>query len=285
MAALRRRGALAGGRRPPNEGLCMKISIITPVFNEPRVGRALDSVLGQRHGHELETILIDGGSNQETRDILAHYRQRLSVVVSEPDAGPYDGMNKGIDRATGDVIGILNADDRYGDDAVLADVMDVFQREPGVQVCYGDIAYLDDHGKFVRYWKSGPHRQFKWWLGWRPPHPAFFARRQVYERYGLFDLDFAIASDYEMQLRLLLKHGVRSAYMDRVLVHMAPGGLSNGSLGNVVKANLEASRAWSRNHLQGGQLVPLLKPLLKIPQFVRPPFARGLLNGGTRTFG
>lgn len=263
----------------------MKISIITPVFNEPRVGRALDSILGQRHGHELETIVIDGGSKDETRDIIARYRERLNVVVSEPDAGPYDGMNKGIGKATGDVIGILNADDRYGDDAVLQDVMDVFEQAPGVDICYGDIAYVDDDGKFVRFWKSGPHRQFKWRLGWRPPHPAFFARRRVYERYGLFDLDFAIASDYELQLRLLFKHGVRSSYMDRVVAHMAPGGVSNGSLGNVVKANLEASRAWSRNHLRGGQLVPLLKPLLKIPQFVRPPFARGLLNGTTRTLG
>ena len=263
----------------------MKISIITPVFNEPRVGRALDSILCQRHGHELETIVIDGGSSDETRDIIARYRERLSIVVSEPDAGPYDGMNKGIGKATGDVLGILNADDRYGDDAVLQDVMDVFERDASVDVCYGDIAYVNDDDKFVRYWKSGPNRQYKWRLGWRPPHPSFFARRAVYERYGIFDLNFAIASDYEMQLRLLLKHGVRSSHMKRVLVHMAPGGLSNGSLGNIVKANLEASRAWGRNHLRGGQLVPILKPLLKIPQFVRPPFAPGLLNGSTRSLG
>ena len=110
----------------------------------------MNSILSQQHEHELETILIDGGSSDETRDIIARYQERLSIVVSELDAGPYDGMNKGIGKATGDVLGVLNADDRYGDDAVLQDVMDVFERDASVGVCYGDITYVDDHGKFVR---------------------------------------------------------------------------------------------------------------------------------------
>lgn len=246
----------------------MKISIVTPVFNDLRVARALDSILSQRHGHELEAIVIDAGSSDGTLEALERYRSRLDVLVSEPDRGIYDGMNKGIARATGDVIGILNADDRYADIHVLRDLLNAFQRHPEVQVCYGNMVYLDDEGRATRYWKSGNHRRFKWRLGWRPPHPAFFVRRSVYQRYGLFDLGFPIASDYELQLRLLMKHRVPCLYLDRTMVHMAPGGTSNGSPSSIVKANLESLQAWRRNRLRGGQLVPLLKPISKISQFV-----------------
>lgn len=273
MAAL---GWLAPGS--VNEGFLMKVSIITPVLNERRLDRALDSVLAQRLDHALETIVIDAGSTDATQDILARYRQRLSLVVSEPDRGIYDGMNKGIGAASGDVIGILNADDCYGDDQVLQDVMDAFGREPDTQVVYGNIAVINRRGKIVRYWKSGPHREFKWRLGWRPPHPAFFVRREAYERHGAFNLAFNIASDYELQLRLLLKHRVRSSYLDRTLVRMAPGGISNRSLRHVVTHNLDVRRAWSHHRLRGGQLVPLLKPLLTIRQLVRAPFMYGGFN-------
>ena len=249
----------------------MKISIVTPVFNDPRVGRALDSVFGQRHNHTLEAIVIDGGSHATTLDVLERYRPRLSVLESEPDGGIYEGMNKGIRRATGDVIGILNADDRYAHANVLRDVMDIFERHDGVQVCYGSMVYVDDAGNACRYWRAGANVRYKWYIGWRPPHPAFFVRRHVYEAHGLFNLDYRIASDYEMQLRLLFMHRLVSIYIDQVLVHMAPGGNSNKSLRNIVRANLEVRRAWLSNGLRGGLLVPVLKPIRKFPQFLRRP--------------
>lgn len=249
----------------------MKISIVTPVFNDPRVGRALDSVFGQRHNHTLEAIVIDGGSHATTLDVLERYRPRLSVLESEPDGGIYEGMNKGIRRATGDVIGILNADDRYAHANVLRDVMDIFERHDGVQVCYGSMVYVDDAGNACRYWRAGANVRYKWYIGWRPPHPAFFVRRHVYEAHGLFNLDYRIASDYEMQLRLLFMHRLVSIYIDQVLVHMAPGGNSNKSLRNIVRANLEVRRAWLSNGLRGGMLVPVLKPIRKFPQFLRRP--------------
>ena len=249
----------------------MKISIVTPVFNDPRVGRALDSVFGQRHNHTLEAIVIDGGSHATTLDVLERYRPRLSVLESEPDGGIYEGMNKGIQRATGDVIGILNADDRYAHANVLRDVMDIFERHDGVQVCYGSMVYVDDAGNACRYWRAGANVRYKWYIGWRPPHPAFFVRRHVYEAHGLFNLDYRIASDYEMQLRLLFMHRLVSIYIDQVLVHMAPGGNSNKSLRNIVRANLEVRRAWLSNGLRGGLLVPVLKPIRKFPQFLRRP--------------
>lgn len=254
----------------------MKISIVTPVFNELRVGRALDSVLGQRLHHTLEAIVIDGGSNAPTLEVLERYRSRLSVLESEADRGIFDGMNKGIRRATGDVIGILNADDRYANADVLGNVMEVFEKHENVHVCYGNMVYVDDDGNARRYWRAGVNARYKWRFGWRPPHPAFFVRRWVYETHGLFNVDYHIASDYELQLRLLFMHGVASRYLDQVLVHMAPGGNSNKSLRNIVLANLESRRAWLRNDLRGGLLVPVLKPIRKFPQFLRrPPMQAG----------
>lgn len=249
----------------------MKISIVTPVRNDVRVGRALDSVLGQQGEHAIEAIVIDGGSDQPTLDVLHRYKPRLAACVSEPDGGIFDAMNKGIGRASGDVIGILNADDRYAHAQVLDTVMETFAQNPDAQVCYGNIAYMDDDGRVRRIWRSGRNRPLKWHLGWRPPHPAFFVRRQAYETHGLFNLEYRIASDYELQLRLLFKCRLPSIHLDEVLVHMAPGGHSNASLGNVLRANMESHRAWRRNGLRGGTLVPLLKPLSKLPQFrLRP---------------
>ncbi len=244
----------------------MKVSIITSVFNDIRVGRALDSILSQRHGHELELVVVDAGSTDGTLEVLERYRERVAVLVSEPDQGIYDGMNKGVGLATGDVVGILNSDDQYCDPLVIRDVAEAFEQED-VDACYGDLEYRNREGKLVRYWKSSEHRRAKWYLGWMPPHPTFFVRRRVYERYGAFDLRYPIAADYELMLRLFLKYKIRVKYLRRPVVNMAPGGASNASPGNILKANIEVARAWRDNGLRGGLLVPLLKPARKIPQF------------------
>ena len=241
----------------------MKVSITIPVFNDMRVGRALDSVLSQQHEHELELIVIDAGSTDGTLEVLERYRKRIAVLVSEPDRGIYDGMNKGVGLATGDVVGILNADDRYSDPLVLRDVMDAFSREE-VDACYGDLVYTNEADETVRYWKGGDRRN--WRLGWMPPHPTFFVRRHVYEKYGAFDLRYPISADYELMLRLMLKHGIEVRYLDRVLVNMAPGGNSGGSVSTIMKANIEVARAWRKNGLRGGVLAPVLKPARKIFQ-------------------
>lgn len=248
----------------------MKISIITPVFNDPRVSRALDSILAQRHDHELELVVVDAGSTDGTMEILATYSDRISTLISEPDDGIYDGMNKGIRRATGDVVGILNADDRYADNLVLHDVMEAFE-DNETDACYGDLVYVDEDDKVARYWKSGSPSVAKWYWGWMPPHPTFFVRRSVYDRHGLFDLGYPIAADYELMLRLFLKQGINVKYLDRVMVRMSLGGASNGSIPNIVKANAEVARAWRSNGLSGGFLVPILKPASKIFQFVGRP--------------
>ena len=248
----------------------MKISIITPVYNDPRVSRALDSILSQKYEGDLEIIVIDGGSDQPTLDVLERYRHRINILVSEPDQGVYDAMNKGIRLATGEVIGILNADDRYNDDQVLRDVAAVM-RDPQIDACYGDLVYVNSEDRVVRYWKSGTYRPIKFYFGWMPPHPTFFVRKRVYEQYGLFDLSFPIAADYELMLRFILKHKIHVKYIPRVLVRMALGGKSNCSLGNIVKANLEVWRAWKKNNLSFGYFVPILKPARKLVQFIYRP--------------
>jgi len=248
----------------------LKLSIIIPVYNDPRVGRALDSILSQKHHAELELIVIDGGSTRATLDILDKYRSHISVLVSEPDRGIYDAMNKGIQHATGDVAGILNADDQYHDDLVLRDILEVF-REPEVDACYGDLIYVDHNGRAVRYWRSGAYHPNKFYLGWMPPHPTFFVRRQVYDLYGAFDTRYSIAGDYELMLRLILKHRIRLRYLARVLVQMSVGGDSNRSIRQIVKANYEVFRAWENNSLRFGYLVPVLKPVQKLFQYFARP--------------
>ena len=246
----------------------MKTSIVVPVLNDVRVGRALNSVLSQQHEHELELIVIDAGSTDGTLEMLERYRERIAVLVSEPDRGIYDGMNKGIALATGDVVGILNADDRYSDPLVLRDVMDALNRQE-VDACYGDLVYTNEAGEVVRYWRSEDNG--RWRLGWMPPHPTFFVRRRVYERYGAFDLRYPISADYELMLRLMLRHRIEIKYLDRVLVQMAPGGNSGGSISTIVKANLEVARAWRDNGLRGGTLASVLKPARKMFQLVSRP--------------
>ena len=247
----------------------MKVSIITPVFNDVRVCRALDSILAQRLDCELETIVIDAASTDGTHEVLHRYADRLNVCISEPDGGVYDGMNKGIGHATGDVVGILRAYDEYADADVLQDVVDVFRDRPDLEVCYGEIGCVDEDGESWRHWRAGRNRKFKWRLGWRPPHSAFFVRRRTYDSYGLYNLDYRVAGDYEMQLRLLFVHGLDAALIKRVLVKTAPGGNSKQSAGRVINGNLETLRAWRQHGLRGGFLVPMLKPANKLAQVLR----------------
>lgn len=247
-----------------------KISIVVPVLNDIRVVRALDSILAQQLSHALEVIVIDAGSTDGTREVLETYRDRLSLLVSEPDAGIYDGMNKGIQRATGEVLGILCADDRYSDPFVLRDVMATFCNDD-TDACYGDLAYANQKNSIIRYWKAGKYRHHKWHFGWMPPHPTFFIRRDLYVRYGLFDLRYPIAADYELMLRLLFMHNIRIKYLDRILVTAALGGNSNASLRVIVRANLEIRQIWRDSNLRYGSLVSILKPSCKIFQYLRRP--------------
>lgn len=255
-----------------------RLSIVTAVYNDPRVGRALGSIRAQRNVEDVEVIVIDGGSRRETLDVLDEHRDAIDVLVSEPDRGIYDAMNKGVARASGDVVGILNADDRYADDRVLRDVTQAFE-DPQTDASYGDVRLVDDGGEVVRHWRAGAFSRAKIYLGWMPPHPGFFVRRALYQRHGGFRLDLPIAADYEHQLRLFLSHDARPTYIPRVLVDFTVGGKSSGSWRKVLDGNLQVREAWRANGLRGGLFAPALKPLQKLPQYASAWRARRALRG------
>jgi glycosyltransferase len=244
------------------------ISIITATLNSSRTFRdCLDSVRIQQG--EFEQIIIDGVSTDATAEIARAY-PHVTKFVSEPDRGIYDAMNKGIAAASGDIIGILNADDFYAHADVLEKVRQVFQ-DPAIDSCYGDLVYVDpeDTGTIVRYWRSGAFRKNSFHWGWMPPHPTFFVRRRVYEQYGGFNLELGSAADYDLMLRFLVKHRISTAYIPEILTKMRAGGVSNRSVKNRLKANLMDRRAWEINGLRPYLLTQLLKPMRKIGQFFR----------------
>jgi len=245
-----------------------RISIITVTYNaSDHLRDCLDSVREQ--DIDVEHILIDGASTDATLNILDAYKDRLAHVISEKDEGMYDALNKGIGLATGDVIGILNADDFYFSKDTLSRVADAFSDEH-VDAVYGDLVYVDRNNteKVVRAWRSGEYRPRKFYQGWMPPHPTFFVRHRMYQQYGLFNPELGTAADYELMLRMLLKHNIQAAYIPEVLVKMRSGGVSNQSLKNRLKANLMDRKAWTVNDLSPYLWTLWMKPIRKLGQWV-----------------
>jgi glycosyltransferase involved in cell wall biosynthesis len=238
------------------------------------IHHTIESILNQTYPN-IEYIIIDGKSTDNTLDIIKEYEPKFDgrmKWISEPDEGIYDAMNKGIRMATGDVIGILNSDDFYSHNNVIANVINHFH--DGIcEVVYGDIVYINpiDTKKIVRYWKSGKYKEnlFKW--GWMPPHPSLFVKKYIYEKYGFFNLNLGSSSDYEFMLRIIHKEKVKIVYLHEILVKMRLGGQSNASIKNRVRANNEDRLAWRINNIKPYCFTLYLKPLRKIFQYVQKP--------------
>lgn len=247
----------------------MKISIITVVFNnQVTVRSAIESVLSQSY-QPIEYIVIDGASTDGTVAILNEYRGQITYLVSEPDKGIYDAMNKGIRLATGDVIGILNSDDFYADSTVIQKVMSVFlSKNP--DGAYGDLVYVTPNDlKPIRHWRAGQSSAIAFWWGWMAPHPALFLRKTVYDRFGLYDISYRIGADYEYMLRTMLKGKIQIQYLAESLVFMRSGGESNGSIRSRQIAFRENNKAWKNNFGFNNYLTVCLKILQKIPQYIK----------------
>ncbi len=245
-----------------------KTSLITATYNTAAtLPHCLESVANQTL--QPEHLLIDGCSTDRTLEIAREYAGHQLQIFSEPDNGIYDAMNKGISKATGDIVGILNADDFYASPFVLENVAKVFE-DSSVDACYGDLCYVDyqDTDKVVRYWRSNKYNYQKFYWGWMPPHPTFFVRKSVYQKYGLFNLDLGSAADYELMLRFLVRHHLKTAYIPKVLVKMRIGGVSNATFTNRIKANRMDRLAWSVNGLRPYPWTLTLKPLRKIGQWI-----------------
>ncbi|MBS1946936.1 MAG: glycosyltransferase [Bacteroidetes bacterium] len=246
----------------------MKVSIITTTYNSALTVRdTLNSVQRQNYP-DIEHIVIDGNSGDGTMNIVKEF-PHVSKCISEPDKGMYDAMNKGISIASGDVIGILNSDDTYTGPGIIAEIAGVFS-DPLAKTCYADLQYVQANNpdKVVRTWKAGFFTKKNFYFGWMPPHPTFFVRKEVYEKVGLFNLCLKSAADYEMMLRILIKHEIPTHYIPRVIVKMRAGGLSNASFKNRINANKEDRLAWKLNGLQPHFFTLYAKPIRKISQFL-----------------
>jgi len=217
----------------------LKISIITVCFNSAEtISDTIHSVASQDYPN-IEHIVVDGGSTDGTLNIIAN-APSVTRFVSEPDKGIYDAMNKGIEMASGDVIGILNADDFYVNEFVLNQIARVFNSKD-VDACYADLVYVKetDTSNVVRYWKSQPFKPGLFLKGWMPAHPTFFVRKSVYQQHGLFNLNYRIAADVEMLFRLLEVKQINTVYLPETIIKMRLGGTTNKSLKNIQKQNQE----------------------------------------------
>ena len=246
----------------------MKISIITVCLNsDETIEDAIKSILAQSYD-DIEYIIVDGGSSDETLSIIKKYENEITRYISEPDKGVYDALNKGLKLATGEVVGFLHADDFYATTETIKNVARVFEHNK-VDCLWGDLVYVgkENTEKIIRYWKSGKYKKNLFKRGWMPAHPTFFVKRRVYEKHGYFNTDFRIAADYEIMLRFLHKFNISSYYIPEVLVKMRVGGLSNRSLKNVVRKSIEDYNAWKINKLSGGIHTIIMKNISKIPQF------------------
>ena len=239
----------------------MRISVITATYNSGRtIGDTLESVLRQTY-RDIELIVVDGASRDDTMDVVRRYEPRFGGRMhwtSEPDRGIYDAMNKGIARATGDVIGILNSDDFYTSDTVLERVAEAMAGGD-VDAVYGDIHYVRDGDlhKCVRYYSSRPFRRGLMRLGFMPAHPSFYCRREIYERCGTFDTTYRVAADFENLLRLIYVNRIRTRYLPADFVTMRTGGVSTSGLSShrqIMRDHLRALRSngvWSCTPLLG----------------------------------
>lgn len=250
----------------------MKVSVITVAYNSATtIEDTIRSVSSQSYT-DIEYIVIDGGSTDGTLEILERYSDKVDRLVTGPDKGLYDAMNKGLALASGDVIGILNSDDIYQDENVISDVANEFSNAP-VDSVYGDLVYVDevDLDKVKRYWKSGSYYRKAFLNGWMPPHPTFFVKKACYLSFGNYDISFRTSADYELMLRFLFKNHCTAAYLNRVLVRMREGGQSNVSILNRLKGNKEDRRAWVKNGLRPRIYTLTMKPIRKIGQFFNRP--------------
>lgn len=245
----------------------MKVSILTVTFNsEDTIVSALESLKGQSYS-DIEHIIKDGGSTDGTLELIRRNANR-SKLVSEPDNGIYDALNEAIRISSGEIIGILHADDFLNSSDVIQRVVDLFEHS-NCDAVYGDLKYVKRQfpEKIVRIWKSGTYKEGAFLYGWMPPHPAFFVKREVIEKYGSYNTDFKSAADYEWMLRLIHKHKIKLAYLPQILVSMRVGGKSNKNLKNRLLANLEDRKAWKVNDLRPRWFTLWTKPIAKLKQW------------------
>jgi glycosyltransferase involved in cell wall biosynthesis len=246
----------------------LKVSVITAVLsNRKYLSDAIESVLGQTHA-DIEYIIVDGGSTDGTIELVQSYGDKIDKFISEKDKGVYYALNKGIAMASGEVIALLHSDDFYVNRFVISQVVEAFKKQQ-CDAVYSNLYYVSNNNKdkIIRTWNAGIYKPDSFYYGWMPPHPAFFAKREVYQKYDAFNTELKFAADYELMLRFILKHNIQICYLPKYFIKMRVGGASNRSLSNRLKANIEDRKAWKINQMKPRLFTLLLKPFSKIFQY------------------
>ena len=247
-----------------------KISIITVCYNSAKtIAETIESVLSQDYPN-IEYIVVDGKSTDGTQDIVKSFGSKISKFVSEPDKGLYDAMNKGIGLATGDIIGIINSDDIYANNKVFSRVVQTIT-EKNVDIVYGDLYYFKSGfpDRALRYYRGGVFSLSRVSYGLMPPHPTFFIKRTVYEKFGRFDTRYTLSADFDLILRFLGLHKVPFEYIPDILVKMRTGGKSTSSLKRTFIMNNEDLDSCKKNGVKTNLFKFYSKYLVKILHIVK----------------
>ncbi|MEY0383316.1 glycosyltransferase family 2 protein [Providencia rettgeri] len=247
----------------------MKVSIITATYNSSStIIDTLKSLENQSYPN-IEYIIIDGASKDNTLEIIKKHSKKVSKIISEPDKGIYDALNKGIEASTGDIIGFLHSDDIFAYSTAIEDLVNILINEKSHAI-YADLEYVskENTSNVVRRWVSGSYKHSNLKKGWMPPHPTFFMKRSLYKKYGGFDLNFKISADYDSLLRYLWLNNISVSYLPRVVTKMRVGGESNRNFLNILKKTKEDILVLKKNNIFW--IYPLLmKNLSKLPQFIK----------------
>lgn len=248
----------------------MKVSIITVCYNsEATIENTIKSVVLQTYA-DIEYIIIDGKSSDATLDIVSKYQDKIAKVISEPDQGIYDAMNKGIEEATGDIVGILNSDDYYVGDDVVGTIANAFKQN-SPDLVFADLAYVkaDNQDKILRYYGAKNFKPKMLKCGIMPPHPTLYVKKEIYETYGNYRLDFKIASDYEMFVRLLLVNKLSYYYINKCIIKMTVGGISTSNFDSKKIINIETIKALSVNGINVSYLSIFRKYPKKVFEIIK----------------
>lgn len=251
----------------------MKISIVTATFNSAKTVRdTIESVLKQTYT-DYEYIIKDGGSTDDTLAICREYEPKFCGkmrIISSHDNGIYDAMNQGFQAATGDVLMLINSDDLFARADAIELVVKAFQENTEVDGVYADLYYVSQNSidNIIRVWKTGTQKPMR--RGWLPAHPTFYVKRECYEKYGYFNLNYPLAADFELMLRFVEKHQIKLHYLQEHLVRMRLGGATSKNIQNIYRQDVETIKAFKENNLPGGNILYLIwRYIPKVKQFFR----------------
>lgn len=247
----------------------LKISIITICRNsETTIDETIQSVLGQLYCN-IEYLIVDGGSTDNTIQIIHKYSNRIHYFITEPDKSLYDALNKGIKAATGDIIGVLHSDDVFNDNNVIDDIVTIFNENCNIDLVYGDALFVNYDYKPIRFYSSSSFKPFMFYFGFQPAHTATFIKMEAHSKYGLYNENYKIAGDFDLLSRFILKFKLQYRYFNRTVVKMRIGGKSTSGIQSVFVLNSEIKRSLTNNNFYSNYLLIYSKYFFKIWSFIK----------------